>query len=541
MDSTPGNVIWVSTSGRAGALGTAADPYNSLQAAINHAAPGSTIMVKAGVYTENVSVRVGGTEAAPLRIVSVDGPGAAEIRPASQTKDTIEISRVDHVVLDGLKVVGPTSSSGNAMHVHAHISGSEFDPATNIVVQNSVITAGAGDGIKLSKVEHITLLNNTITGSTGTEEGIDAVGVHHLVISGNTVTNSGGVAINVKGGSYDVLIENNHVDGAASHGIGIGGYTEEAYFWPGFIGAESYEVKDIRVVGNEVENTLKQGIRVIGGQDVEIADNWIHDVAHQYAVGVSPAGGVIHNPPWPSDDVTITGNLFDKTTWLRVDVPTTHTSVSDNAVGNLPPVDWHDTGAQPTTAIYDDTYYVGNASDQVLDGNGYGHDTVLTSTSYTLAAGQEIEALKTISATSTGAIKLVGNEFGQAITGNAGANVINGREGNDILTGGAGADTFVFDTVLKPNNIDRIVDFSVADDTLRLENSVFLTVGKAGALAGEAFWTGAAAHDSSDRIVYDSATGKLFYDADGTGAQQAIQFAELATGLHLTTADVAII
>ena len=49
------------------------------------------------------------------------------------------------------------------------------------------------------------------------------------------------------------------------------------------------------------------------------------------------------------------------------------------------------------------------------------------------------------------------------------------------------------------------------------------------------------AGDSSDRIIYNSATGALNYDADGHGGADAVQFAQLQTGLSLTNADFFII
>ena len=59
-----------------------------------------------------------------------------------------------------------------------------------------------------------------------------------------------------------------------------------------------------------------------------------------------------------------------------------------------------------------DTYYVDNAGDMVNEAAGGGTDQVLTSVSYTLAAGQEIEALSTTNSAGTGAINLTGNAFG---------------------------------------------------------------------------------------------------------------------------------
>jgi Ca2+-binding RTX toxin-like protein len=60
-------------------------------------------------------------------------------------------------------------------------------------------------------------------------------------------------------------------------------------------------------------------------------------------------------------------------------------------------------------------------------------------------------------------------------------------------------------------------------------------------LNAAAFWTGAAAHDSDDRIIYNAAIGDVWYDADGTGGTAAIKFAILSTGLAVTNADFFVI
>jgi serralysin len=104
------------------------------------------------------------------------------------------------------------------------------------------------------------------------------------------------------------------------------------------------------------------------------------------------------------------------------------------------------------------------------------------------------------------------------------------------LFGGAGADTFVFDSAFGASNVDRIADFSVADDTIHLDDAVFRGV-KTGQLSQAAFYAGAAAHDADDRIIYNANTGALSYDADGNGSGAAVQFATVSTGLGLTSAD----
>ena len=185
-----------------------------------------------------------------------------------------------------------------------------------------------------------------------------------------------------------------------------------------------------------------------------------------------------------------------------------------------------------------DTYIVDNASDVISETGGQGTDEVRTSQSYTLTAGADIEIFRTTDDTGTGAINLTGNNSGNVIIGNDGNNVIAGRGGDDELTGRAGQDSFLFDAALDPaNNMDVITDFDVADDTVLLENAVFTTLTAGAALGAAQFVIGTAAQDANDRIIYNSATGALLFDADGTGGTAAVQFAELGAGLALTNLD----
>ena len=45
---------------------------------------------------------------------------------------------------------------------------------------------------------------------------------------------------------------------------------------------------------------------------------------------------------------------------------------------------------------------------------------------------------------------------------------------------------------------------------------------------------GTAANDIGDRIICNQATGRLLYDADGTGATAAVHFAMVSGGVALT-------
>lgn len=135
---------------------------------------------------------------------------------------------------------------------------------------------------------------------------------------------------------------------------------------------------------------------------------------------------------------------------------------------------------------------------------------------------------------------LRGNGSIDTLLGGAGTDFLNGGDGNDSLTGGANQDFFNFTTAFGPTNRDFISDFSVADDTIRIDNAVFVGLA-AGALAPTAFRIGAAAADATDRIIYNFATGALYFDPNGVGGAAQIQFATLAPGLALTAADFVVI
>jgi hypothetical protein len=190
-----------------------------------------------------------------------------------------------------------------------------------------------------------------------------------------------------------------------------------------------------------------------------------------------------------------------------------------------------------------DTYRIHNSGDIVVETASQGIlDKVVASVDYALGKGVHVEQLYTNGSAGVFAIDLTGNEIGQEVRGNAGANRIDGKGGLDTLNGGSGADTFVFSSTLGAGNVDTLADFSVAADTIELENAVFTKLVATGALANGYFRanTTGLAQDANDHIVYETDTGKLFYDADGVGGAAGIQFAKLAVGLALTSADFSV-
>jgi serralysin len=175
----------------------------------------------------------------------------------------------------------------------------------------------------------------------------------------------------------------------------------------------------------------------------------------------------------------------------------------------------------------------------IIDAGGV--DRVEAAVSFNMSTGTA-RFVENLVLTGSLALSGTGNGLANTLTGNGGANALNGLAGRDVLTGGGGRDAFVFSTALGATNIDRITDFSTVLDTIRIDNAVFRGLTE-GALARTAFVaniTGTAA-DSSDRIIYETDTGNLYFDRDGAGGTARVQFAQLTGGLAVTHLDFLVI
>lgn len=188
----------------------------------------------------------------------------------------------------------------------------------------------------------------------------------------------------------------------------------------------------------------------------------------------------------------------------------------------------------------DDTYYVDNVGDKTQELAGEGTDTVISTVTLTLAADVE-----NLTLAGTDAIWGTGNAEANVITGNSAINRLMGGGGNDSLHGGGGMDVLVGDAgqdrfyfeASAGANWAKLPDFSHADDSIWLDRDIFTGIGADGALDAGAFRLGSAAVDADDRILYDSATGYIYYDADGSGAEAATLLARVVAGTTVDATD----
>lgn len=142
---------------------------------------------------------------------------------------------------------------------------------------------------------------------------------------------------------------------------------------------------------------------------------------------------------------------------------------------------------------------------------------------------------------------LLGGSQGDTLNGGIGNDTLNGGSGDDLLTGGPGRDRLTgepgrdrFSFTTPNEGVDQILDFEVAADLIQLSSRGFSGL-SAGLLAANQFTLGASATTSTHRIGYNSATGALWFDQDGSGSQTARQLATLTPNLNLTHNQFAVV
>ncbi|WP_166652534.1 calcium-binding protein [Enterovirga rhinocerotis] len=199
-----------------------------------------------------------------------------------------------------------------------------------------------------------------------------------------------------------------------------------------------------------------------------------------------------------------------------------------------------------------DTYYIDDLGDVMVEEAGEGYDTAFLSVDgYVLADGVSVERL----ILRDGIVSATGNDLDNVIQGNAGDNTLAGGGGRDTIRGGAGNDTLIggagidnlyggtgADTfVLTATTADRdmIRDFVAAEDMIQISASLF----GGGLVAGDELTpeqfvlsTTGRATSATDRFLYVESKGHLYYDADGSGRDEAPQLIAVLTTMPTLTA-----
>lgn len=393
-------------------------------------------------------------------------------------------------VLDG-------GTGGDSMY------GGDGDDTYHVDDQADVVSEKAGEGIDTvlayfsTRLSGFSQVENLTLGGTAALNGTGDGG--NNVITGNSAANQldGGQGADtlVGGLGNDTYL----VDDAGDRIVETATGGTDAVLSSVSFSLAGVHADNLRLVGGAVSATGNNGNNILRGND---ADNWLDG-----GIGTDVMEGGFGNDTYVVDhvrDLVREYRAGDGIDTVRASVSWTLGTYIENLVltggsaidGTGNGLNNRLTGNAGNNVLAgglgDDTYYIQNAGDSVIEAAGEGQDLLYSSVSYDLR-GRHIE---TVILTGSDDLSLAGNSLGNALTGNDGANVLTGLAGrdlidggsgddrlvggtgNDTLTGGLGADVFAFQTGC---NIDTITDFYGGDgDRIALEGVASYTVSQNG-------------------------------------------------------------
>ncbi|MGK0186783.1 MAG: hypothetical protein ACI9R3_002566 [Verrucomicrobiales bacterium] len=220
---------------------------DELETALSKVEAGDVLKIAPGDYRGGFrATLLAGTAEKPITIMGQSADNRPVITPG---QTAFHLSQCQHVVLKDFIVKGATANGLNLDD-----GGKTGSPSQHLLLENIDILEtgpkGNRDGIKLSGINHFVVRNCRIAGWGGS--GIDMVGCHHGVIEQCTFEGREGFtqsnAVQMKGGSSDLLVRENTFRHVGQRSINIGGSTGQDYFRPE---VSNYEATRIEVAGNQ--------------------------------------------------------------------------------------------------------------------------------------------------------------------------------------------------------------------------------------------------------------------------------------------------
>ena len=297
--------------------------------------------------------------------------------------------------------------------------------------------------------------------------------------------------------------------------------------------------------GNNTYTYTQAGQYLLTIWDAGGTDTIVYSSATGGVINLNPGAASQLGDPFAVYDYDSFGYLYDetRTVWIAYGVQienATGGSGNDQIIGN----DW----ANTLKGYGGDDLLEGGSADDLLLG-GVGNDDLGGGTGVdvmfgddgndTLRGGAGADDMRG----ATGNDMLYGGSSADQLKAGAGNDTLDSGAGNDILTSGDGNDRFVFDDALAADNVDTVVDFQVGADTIVLDQGLFTVLGP-GSLSAANFAAnpGHVPGDNNDFILYDTTTGGLYYDADGSNpGAAAVQFAMLTGAPLISATDLEVV
>ena len=466
--------------------------YATIQAAIDAAVAGDTIMLAAGTYDEDIVLDRAVTILGANHGVAGTGTRGLE----SVITGGFEITGAG-AVIDGVRITGGALAFGSFDAIHVS--------ADNVTITNSVLQgAGVADTFALETeagagITGLVISNNLIA---GWNDGVSLQQGTEATITGNTLQDMVGLALRLDGPAATTSVTGNfflnnpgtgHIgvgvfDGDLDVGSIIGANTLDAS--GGRIGIFANDDAPQEITGTQFgdfmfDNSVGGQAQVFhggGGNDVIMSGDGADTL--DGGTGADAMTGGAGNDTYIVDDAgdTVTEALNEGTDLVQsslsytlganVDNLTLTGSANINGTGNgdanvITGNSGNNTldggaGADTMTGgLGNDSYVVDDVGDTVTELSGEGTDLVQSSVSYTLGANVD-----NLTLTGSANINGTGNGDANVITGNSGNNTLDGGAGADTMTGGLGNDTYVVD------NVDDVVTEALNAGTDTVQSSI---------------------------------------------------------------------
>ncbi len=291
----PAGAYYVAPDGNdATATGAKNKPFKSINAALNVAPAGSTIVLRDGIYKENRDVRV---RQPNITIKSAKGEWAIIDLSDRNLSVVQQYSAVNFYIdasggkLQAVEVIG----GFYAVSCDTTFRWDPRDPfthgASNIIIEDCVLHDSYYDVVKVKpNCNDIIIRNNEIYNSGRAHlsdprllsgecnaEGIDNVNGARMLVYNNYIHDIVGTGVYAKGGASDVVIENNRIERVYGAGIMLG-FDTSVDFFNTDVNPEFYE----NIRGTARYNLLIdigwEGIGLYASKDAQVYNNTLVNV-----------------------------------------------------------------------------------------------------------------------------------------------------------------------------------------------------------------------------------------------------------------------
>lgn len=223
-------------------------PGQSIQAAIDYARAGDTVLVKSGTYQGGVEITKD-----DIRLVSEVSAGAHIVGNGSPA---VQAYGQRSIAIIGFRLTADDQSDG------VKIGGTPGNNSADVIFQNNILERSGKDGFKFFHLDRLTLTGNVIKTAgllrnTNGDGGIDWVNVNYSTVRNNVVQHTYGHAcFMMKGGSHHSTVENNIFARCERDGMTVGGFTSGDAAIE--VNASGYENRDNIIRNNTIEGGVNK-------------------------------------------------------------------------------------------------------------------------------------------------------------------------------------------------------------------------------------------------------------------------------------------